>query len=67
MDEEETQSEEEEEERKCTTVRETSAEQMEESFDLTPTTPIGRRRPKLVRNCDPKSPGANNLKYMSTT
>ena len=35
---------------------------MEESFDLTPTAPIGRRRPKLVRNRDPKSLGANNLK-----
>ena len=60
MDEEETQSE--EEERESTPVRETSSEQMEESFDLTPTTPIGRERPKLVRNRDPKSPGANNLK-----
>ena len=53
---------EEEEERESTPVRETSAEQMEESFDLTPTTPIGRGRPKLVRNRDLKSPGANNLK-----
>ena len=53
MDEEETETEE-EEERESTQVRETSAEQMEESFDLTPTTPIGRGRPKLVRNRDPK-------------
>ena len=61
MDEEETQSEE-EEDRESTPVGKTSAEQMEEAFDLTPTTPIGRERPKLVRNRDPKSQGANSLK-----
>ena len=62
IDEKETQSE--EEERKSTPIKETSTEQMEESFDLTPPTPIGRDRPKLVRNRDPKSPlaGASNLK-----
>ena len=60
IDEEETQSE--EEERESTPIRETSTEQMEESFDLTTPTPIGRGRPKLVRNRDPKSPGASNLK-----
>ena len=60
MDERETQLE--EEVRESTPVRETSAEQMKESFDLTPTTPIGRGRPKLVRNRNPKSPGENNLK-----
>ena len=60
IDEEETQPE--EEERESTPIRETSTEQMEESFDFTPPTPIGRGRPKLIRNRDPKSPGAINLK-----
>ena len=60
IDDEETQSE--EEERESIPTRDTSAEQMEERFDITPTTPIGRGGPKLVRNRDPKSPGTNNLK-----
>ena len=59
-DEEETQSE--EDKRGRTSVRETSTEQMDESFDSTPPTPIGRGRPKLVRNREPKSPGTSNLK-----
>ena len=59
-EEEETQSE--QEERESTPIRDTSVEQMEESFDFTPPSPIGRGRPKLVRNREPKSPGANNLK-----
>ena len=64
IDEEETETE--KEERESTPVRETSVEQMEESFDLTPTTPIGRGRPKLVRNRDPKSSGANNCRQRTT-
>ena len=35
---------------------------MERSFDLTPPKPIGRGRPKLVRNRDPESPEIRNLK-----
>ena len=60
IDEEETQSE--EEERESTPITETSTEQMEENFNLTPPTPIGRGRPKFVRNRDTKSPGSSNLK-----
>ena len=48
--------------RESTLARETSTEQKDESFDLTPPTPIGRNRPKLLRNRSPKSPGASNLR-----
>ena len=59
-DEEDTQSE--EDKRGSTPVRKTSTEQMDESFDSTPLTPIGRGRPKLFKKHSPKSPGTSNLK-----
>ena len=45
-----------------TPARETSSEQMDESFDFTPPTLIGQGRPKLTGNRSPKLPGASNLK-----
>ena len=51
-----------EDRKESTPARETSTEQMDASIDFTPPTPIGGGKPKPIRNCSPKSPGASNLK-----
>ena len=53
---------EEDDKRESTPARETSTEQMQESFDSTPTTPIGRTETNRTRSPKSLTKGTSNLK-----